>query len=127
MLIDTQLSGMGALYSYKNDRLEFTIINDRGVIETRIKSINSSESYFDFDILNILIKKLKGEIDGSDKLLFRTYLTKRLNLEDESKLLDSEMDFIRQLFDKKNIKRTENALNEIGKERAEVLFGKNYS
>ncbi len=124
VLIDTQLSGMGALYSFKNDSFVFTIINDRGVIETRIKSINSGDSYFDFDTLNVLMKKLKGEINSSDKSVLRNYLTKRLNLEDESELFDREMDFIKELFDKKNFKRTEKALNEIGKERAEFLFGK---
>ena len=118
---------MSGLYSFKNDSLEFTIVNDRGIMETRIKSIHFNDSFFDFDTINVLMKKLKGEIDSSNKSVFKNYLTKRLNLEDEAELFDRNMDFIKELFDKKNFKRTEKALREIGKERAKFLFGQNGS
>lgn len=123
-LTDNKISNMSGLYSYKSDCIEFSLINDRGVVEARLKSIYIKDTSFDFETVNVLMKKLKGEIDKSDRSVFRNHYTKRLNLKDISELFDRNMNFIKELFDQKNIKQTKKALKEIGNERIEFLYGK---
>ena len=60
-LIDSEFSDMGGIYRFENGNLKFSIINDRGIIETSISSKYSINA-FDFGLLNVyLLKKIKPE------------------------------------------------------------------
>ncbi|WP_026463822.1 hypothetical protein [Adhaeribacter aquaticus] len=118
------MSGMAALYSFKNDRLRIDLVNDRGLIETRIASIYSNESYCDLDLLNVLIiLKKEGKV-SLDKQTLSTIPIKRLSLRDIAELLNLNMELIRELFSKENFLQTNKFLNVIGERRAEILFRK---
>ncbi len=121
-LIDSDFSSMGVIYRFKNSNLKFNIINDRGIIETSISSINSI-NYFDFELVNIYFLK-----QNKTKILKPKFgenvLSKRLNLEEISLFFDKEFDWIKSVFDKTEFLKTETELQNIGNERAKLLFGK---
>ena len=101
-LIDSEFSDMGGTYRFENGNLKFSIINDRGIIETSISS-KYSINVFDFGLLNVyLLKKIKPE---SIKPKFgENILSKRLNLDEESDFFEKQFDWIKTIFNKKKIK-----------------------
>lgn len=122
-LTEKLFSGMGGIYRFKNNWLNFEIVNDRGIIETRISSI-FSDTFYDFDILNAYLKRNnKTKIEIEKPTFGKSDLSKRMNLEQESRLFESNLTEIKTLFNKLNYKQTELELNVIGNERAKLLFG----
>jgi hypothetical protein len=120
-LIDSVFSSMGVIYRFENSNLKFNIINDRGIIETSISSINSI-NYFDFELLNFyFLKQKKSEI--LKPKFGENILSKRLNLEEISLFFDKEFNWIKSIFDKTEFLKTETELQYIGNERAKLLFG----
>ena len=112
---------MGGIYRFKNKNLKFNIINDRGIIETTISSIYS-ENYFDFELLKVyFFKQTKSEIIKPK--FGENILSKRLSLEEISYFLEKEINWIGSIFDKTKYLKTENELQNIGNERAKLLFG----
>jgi hypothetical protein len=120
-LIEKLFSEMGGIYRFKNSWLNFEIVNDRGIIETRISSI-FSDTFYDFDILNAYLKR-NNKIEIEKPKFGKSDLSKRMNLEQESRLFESNLTEIKTLFNKLNYKQTELELNIIGNERAKLLFG----
>ncbi|TQO37030.1 hypothetical protein GQ41_1619 [Arenibacter algicola] len=120
-LVKSKMSGMAGFYVYKSNWLNFIIANDRGIIETNISSLYSKE-YYDFDIINAYLLRLDG-LNSSRNKFGGNDLTKRLNLEQESNLFKSNIELIKELFNKENYKKTEFELDRIGNERADLLFG----
>ena len=120
-LTESNISGMGGIYRFKNSWLNFAIVNDRGIIETRISSLYSQKSY-DFHLINAYLnRKNKSEIE---KPKFGKFdLLKRLNLEQESELFKNNLTELKSMFNELNYKQTESELNKIGNERAKLLFG----
>ena len=120
-LTEKLFSGMGGIYRFKNSWLNFEIVNDRGIIETRICSI-FSDTFYDFDILDVYLKR-NNKIEIEKPKFGKSDLSKRMNLEQESRLFESNLTEIKTLFNKLNYKQTEFELNIIGNERAKLLFG----
>jgi len=120
-LTEKLFSGMGGIYRFKNSWLNFEIVNDRGIIETRISSI-FSDTFYDFDILNVYLKR-NNKIEIEKPKFGKPDLSKRMNLEQESRFFESNLTEIKTLFNKLNYKQTELELNVIANERAKLLFG----
>ena len=120
-LIDSEFSDMGGIYRFENGNLKFSIINDRGIIETSISSKYSINA-FDFGLLNVyLLKKIKPE---SIKPKFgENILSKRLNLDEESDFFEKQFDWIKTIFNKTEYLLTENELLHLANERMNILFG----
>lgn len=122
-LTETNFSGLGGIYQFKNSWLNFEIINDRGIIETRVSS-TFSNTYYDFDIINAhLNRRNKTEKEIEKQKFGKSDLSKRMNLEQESNLFENNISEIKTIFNKLNYKQTELELNAIGTERAKLLFG----
>ena len=122
-LTETNFSSMGGIYRFKNSWLNFEIVNDRGIIETRISSI-FSDNFYDFDVMNVYLKRRsKTKIEIEKPKFGKSDLSKRMNLEQESILFENNLTEIKTLFNKLNYKQTELELNVIGNERAKLLFG----
>jgi hypothetical protein len=120
-LTESNISGMGGIYRFKNSWLNFDIVNDRGIIETRISSLYS-EKFYDFDLINTYLnRRNKSEVEKPK--FGKSDLSKRLNLEQESQLFENNLTELKSMFDQLNYKRTEVELDEIGNERAKLLFG----
>ena len=119
-LTESDVRGMGGMYRFKSNWLNFEIVNDRGIIETRISSIYSKH-YYDFDLINAYFNR-KNKSNGENSKLGKSDLSKRLNLEQESKLFESNLSELETMFNELNYKQTELELNEIGNERAKLLF-----
>ena len=120
-LAESNISGMGGIYRFKNIWLNFEIVNDRGIIETRISSIFSKHNY-DFDLINAYLNR-KNKSNGENLKFGKSDLSKRLNLEQESELFENNLFELKTMFNELNYKQTESKLNEIGNERAKLLFG----
>jgi len=103
--------GMGAGYYFKNNWLNFNIINDRGIIMTNISSIYSKK-VFDFNIIDAAFIQESGKYD----------LLKNLSLEQESDLFQKNIDLLYSIFNKHNYKQTELKLHTFNKERAKLIF-----
>ena len=120
-MTESDFSGMGGIYRFKNSWLNFDIINDRGIIETRVSSL-FSKHFYDFDLINVYLCRRNKSADENSK--FGKYdLSKRLNLEQESELFKNNLSELKTMFNKLNYKQTESELNKIGNERAKLLFG----
>ena len=122
-LIESTFSGMGGIYRFENEHLKFSIINDRGILETSISSIYS-KNVFDFGLLYVyFLKKIKAE---SIKPKFgENILSKRLNLEEESEFFEKQFDWLKTIFNKTEYLATENELLNLATERMKLLFGNN--
>ena len=122
-LIESTFSGMGGIYRFENEHLKFSIINDRGILETSISSIYS-KNVFDFGLLYVyFLKKIKAE---SIKPKFgENILSKRLNLEEESEFFEKQFDWLKTIFNKTEYLTTENELLNLATERMKLLFGNN--
>ncbi len=115
------MSGMAGKYKFKSSWLNFDIVNDRGIIETRISSVYSNE-FIDFDIINIYLnRKNKTEIEKPK--FGKSDLSNRLNLKQESELFKSCILELKEMFNELNYKQSELELNKIENERADILFG----
>ena len=55
-LTESDISGMGGIYRFKNSWLNFDIVNDRGIIETRISSLYS-ENFYDLNLINAYLNR----------------------------------------------------------------------
>ena len=119
-LVDSNISGMGGIYYFKSDWLNFSILNDRGIIETRISSLYSKKE-FDFDIINAFFVRNTG-LTIDDKKFGKSDLSKRLNLEQESQLFESSIDTLKTMFNEQNYNQTELELHKYEKERAKLIF-----
>ncbi|WP_418512096.1 hypothetical protein [Corallibacter sp.] len=120
-LTESDIRGMGGVYRFKSNWLNFEIINDRGIIETRISSI-FSKHYYDFDLINAYFNR-NNKSNGENSKFGKYDLSKRLNLEQESELFESNLSELKTMFNELNYKQTESKLNKIGNERAKLLFG----
>ena len=121
--IDSTFSGMGGIYRFENEHLKFSIINDRGILETSISSIYS-KNVFEFGLLYVyFLKKIKHQ---SIKPKFgENIFSKRLNLEEESEFFEKQFDWIKTIFNKTEYLTTENELLNLANERMKLLFGNN--
>lgn len=120
-LTESNISGMGGIYRFENSWLNFDIVNDRGIIETRISSLYS-ENFYDFDLIQAYLKR-RNKPELEKPKFGKSDLSKRLNLEQESELFENSLNEIKTMFNKLNYKQTESELNRIGNERAKLLFG----
>tara|TARA_R110000850_G_C9860020_1_gene456196 strand:+ start:324 stop:914 length:591 start_codon:yes stop_codon:yes gene_type:complete len=120
-LTESDFSAMAGIYRFKNNWLNFDIVNDRGIIETRISSLYS-ENFYDLDLITAYLnRRNKKEMENPR---FGKYdLSVRLTLEQESELFKSNLTELKTMFNKLNYKQTESELNKIGDERAKLLFG----
>ena len=123
-LINSEFSGMGGIYKFKNNNLKFNLINDRGIIDSSITSIYS-KNFYDFEIVNIyLLNHNKTEFL---KLKFgENIFSKKMNLEEISSFFEDEFDKINFIFSKSEYSKTENELQILEKERVRRLFGNIY-
>ena len=119
-LTESHISGMGGIYRFKNSWLNFDIVNDRGIIETRISSLKS-ESFYDFDLINAYLNR-RNKTELKKPKFGKSNLPKRLNLEQESELFENNLTELKTMFNELNYKKTESELNKIGNERAKLLF-----
>ena len=120
-LTQSNISGMAGMYRFKNSWLNFDIVNDRGIIETRISSLFSDE-YFDFDLINAYLNR-RNRRELEKPKFGKSDLSKRLNLEQESELFENNLTELKSMFSELNYKQTESELIKIGNERAKLLFG----
>ncbi|AXO79964.1 hypothetical protein DZC78_06035 [Olleya aquimaris] len=120
-LTESDISGMGGIYRYKNSWLNFDIVNDRGIIETRISSLKS-ENFYDFDLINAYLNR-RNNTELEKPKFGKSDLSKRLNLDQESELFENSLTELKTMFNELNYKQTESELNKIGNERAKLLFG----
>ena len=120
-LTESDISGMGGIYRYKNSWLNFDIVNDRGIIETRISSLKS-ENFYDFDLINAYLNR-RNNTELEKPKFGKSDLSKQLNLEQESELFENSLTELKTMFNELNYKQTESELNKIGNERAKLLFG----
>ncbi|MEG9329240.1 hypothetical protein V6B16_14970 [Salinimicrobium catena] len=121
ILTESVIDGMGGIYRFKNSGLNFDIVNDRGIIETRISS-PFSQNFYDLDLINAYLQR-RNNIE-LEKLKFgKSDLSKRLNLDQESRLFKHCLTELKTMFNKINYKQTESELNKIGNERVKLLFG----
>ena len=120
-LTESDISGMGGIYRFKNSWLNFDIVNDRGIIETRISSLKS-ENFYDFDLINAYLNR-RNKTELEKPKFGKSDLSKRLNLEQESELFENSLTELKTMFNELNYKQTESELNKIGNERAKLLFG----
>ncbi|PWI28859.1 hypothetical protein DI383_14535 [Flavobacteriaceae bacterium LYZ1037] len=120
-LTEFDISGMGGIYRFKNSWLNFDIVNDRGIIETRISSL-FSENFYDLDLINAFLNR-RNKTDLEKPKFGKSDLSKRLNLEQESELFENNLTELKTMFNELNYKQTESELNKIGNERAKLLFG----
>jgi len=120
-LTESDFSGMGGIYRFKNSWLNFNIVNDRGIIETRISSL-FSENFYDFDLINAYLNR-RNILEIEKPKFGKSDLSKRLNLEQESELFENNLSELKAMFNEKNYKLTESELDKIGNERAKLLFG----
>jgi hypothetical protein len=120
-LTESNISGMGGIFRFKNSWLNFDIVNDRGIIETRISSLYS-ENFYDLDLINAYLNR-KNKTENKKSKFGKSDLSIRLNLEQESELFENNLPELKTMFNKFNYKQTETELNEIGTERAKLLFG----
>jgi len=117
----SDFSGMGGIYNFKNSWLNFEIVNDRGIIETRISSL-LSENFYDFGVINIYINRRNKSEEEKPKF-GKSDLSKRLNLEQESELFENNLPELKAMFNEKNYKLTESELNKIENELMKLLLG----
>ncbi len=120
-LTESEISGMGGIYCFKSSRLNFNIVNDRGIIETRISS-HFSKHFYDFDLINVYLNR-RNKLEVEKPKFGKSDLSKRLNLEQESELFENNLTELKTMFNELNYKQTESELNKIGNERAKLLFG----
>ena len=120
-LTESDINGMGGIYRFKNSWLNFDIVNDRGIIETRISSLYS-DNFYDLDLINAFLSR-RNKTELEKPKFGKSDLSKRLNLEQESELFESSLTELKSMFNELNYKQTESELNEIGNERAKLLFG----
>tara|TARA_R110002124_G_scaffold286303_1_gene466802 strand:- start:59 stop:496 length:438 start_codon:yes stop_codon:yes gene_type:complete len=120
-LTESEISGMGGIYRFKSSQLNFTIVNDRGIIETRISSL-FSKHFYDFDLINVYLNR-RNKLGVEKPKFGKSDLSKRLNLEQESELFENNLTELKTMFTELNYKQTESELNKIGNERAKLLFG----
>ena len=120
-LLESNISGMGGIYRFKTSWLNFDIVNDRGIIETRISS-PYSENFYDFDLINAYLNR-RNKSEMEKPKFGKSDLSKRLNLEQESELFEKNLTELKSMFNELNIKKTESDLKKIGNERAKLLFG----
>ena len=119
-MTESDFRGMGGIYRFKNSWLNFDIINDRGIIETRVSSI-FSKHFYDFDLINAYLCRRNKSDDENSK--FGKYdLSKRLNLEQESELFENNISELKSMFNEKNYKLTESELRKIEEERVKLLL-----
>ncbi|MDX1829269.1 MAG: hypothetical protein R3342_06955 [Lutibacter sp.] len=118
---ESDFSGMGGIYRFKNSWLNFDIINDRGIIETQISSL-FSENFYDFGVINIYLNRRNKSKEEKPKF-GKSDLSKRLNLEQESELFENNLPELKVMFNEKNYKLTESELNKIENERMKLLLG----
>ena len=88
-LTESDISGMGGIYRFKNSWLNFDIVNDRGIIETRISSLKS-ENFYDFDLINAYLNR-RNKTEFEKPKFGKSDLSKRLNLEQESELFENNL------------------------------------
>ena len=119
---DSQISGMGAFYEFKNKDLKFMIINDRGIIEVSLGSIYS-KNLFDFGLVNSLFNE-KFDLSNSNPKFGKNTLSKRLDLETIEELFQRKYDDLKFAFNNDNYGNTEIELSKLGNDRANLLFGK---
>ncbi len=122
-LIESVISGMGGMYRFKNTWLNFEIVNDRGIIETRISSL-FSENFYDLDLIIALLNR-ENKIEPVKSKYRKSDLSKRLSLKNESELFKNNLSQINTMFNQLNFKESEFKLDKIGNERAKLLFGDN--
>ena len=116
-LVNSNIGGMGGIYYFKNNWLNFNLLNDRGVILTSISSIHSKKE-FDFNVISVLLTKKNTPL----KLVKQDYSTS-LNLKQESSLFESNIELLKEMFNEENYKKTELELNKFQKERAKLRYG----
>ena len=112
-LLESNISGMGGIYRFKTSWLNFDIVNDRGIIETRISS-PYSENFYDFDLINAYLNR-RNKSEMEKPKFGKSDLSKRLNLEQESELFEKNLTELKSMFNELNIKKTESDLKKIGK------------
>lgn len=112
---DEMTSNMSSLYEYKNKDLKFRILNDRGIFEILISALNSS-NFFDIELINYYLK-LNDKTKFSEKILLS-----RLGFENIENIIQNEYQNIKKIFNSENYILTERKLNELGNQRAHLLF-----
>lgn len=120
-LTESDFSAMAGIYRFKNNWLNFDIVNDRGIIETRISSLYS-ENFYDLDLITAYFNR-RNKKEMEKPIFGKSDLTVRLTLEQESELFKSNLTELKTMFNELNYKQTESKLNKIGDERAKLLFG----
>jgi hypothetical protein len=117
-LAESNISGMGGIYRFKNSWLNFDIVNDRGIIETRISSLYS-ENFYDLDLINAYLNR-RNKTELKKPKFGKSDLSKRLNLEQESELFENNLTELKTMFNEFNYKQTESELDKIGNERVKL-------
>jgi hypothetical protein len=120
-LTESNIGLLGGIYRFKNSSLNFDIVNDRGIIETRISSLYS-ENFYKLDLINTYLNR-RNKTELEKPKFGKSDLSKRLNFEQESELFENSLSELKTMFNELNYKHTESELNKIGNERAKLLFG----
>jgi hypothetical protein len=119
-LTESNFSGMGGIYRFKNSWLNFDIVNDRGIIETWISSLYS-KNFYDFDLIYAYLSR-RNKTELEKPKFGESDLSKRLNLEQESELFKNSLPELKTMFNKLNYKQIGSELNKIGSERAKLML-----
>jgi len=122
-LSKTYVEGLGALYTYQNEYLKLQIVNDRGVVNGYVASLNETERFVDIDILFALIKlsesvgKLLGAWDR------KMIVSKTLSCEEQASVVDKYYTSFVDLLTEKNYGETLQSLEKLFKERFNATIG----
>jgi hypothetical protein len=117
-----QIEGMGGLYQYENESFCLKIINDRGIVDSTLAPIHNLNAYFDLGLLYWLVSLQQNpNANQWDKLLI---LVKNLSCEEEAVFIDSNYALLNDLLSEEKYTGTKAELEKVGRERADLLFGK---
>jgi hypothetical protein len=121
-LVTKQIDGMGGLYQYESDSFSFRVINDRGVVDGTLAPLHNLSVYFDLGLLYGLVNlKLNPTID---KWIKRLALSKNLSCEEGAAFINTNYALLVDLLSKEKYIESQAELEEVGRERADLLFGK---
>lgn len=110
-LIDSDKSDYleDCFYTYSNDSIKLRFVSDRAFKSIDITSVNSENSWCDLALVKGLI-----------------YQEQNLNLVTSTEeliiFLNKEINYINQLFDKDNLRKTNNALEKLRNIRMKQMF-----
>lgn len=112
--------GMGACIEYVSPQLELTFINDRGVFSVEVSSATASRRC---DIPRLMALINVGPISQGSKDALLAILTRPHTLNEEVAFLNEHHDTLVRMFAAQHIETTLRHIDELGKLRAEALFG----